>query len=73
MNATELRKENERLRALLAESQDELNQSQSELNQSQSELGRLRIELEQTQAQHEAVTQQFTTTLEEKQQQVQIS
>ena len=77
MNATELRKENERLRTLLdqsqdelSQSQDELNQSQDELNQSQSELGHLRIELEQTHAQHEAVTQQFTTTLEEKQQQV---
>jgi transposase len=70
MNATELRKENERLRALLVQSQDELNESQSELNESQSELGHLRIELEQTQAQHEAATQQFTITLEEKQQQV---
>jgi len=45
MNATELRRENERLKAALAQSQGKLDQAT---------------------AQHEAVTQQFTATLEEK-------
>ena len=52
MNATDLQKENERLRRALAQSQDELMQTSARLAQ--------------TQAQHEAVTHQFTQTLEAK-------
>lgn len=63
MDATELRKENERLKELLA-------QSQRELSQSQHELSRVSSELEQNKTQHESVTQQFTQTLEAKQRQV---
>lgn len=49
MNATELRKENERLKELLAGVQQELQQAH---------------------AQHQAVSQQFTQTLEEKQREI---
>lgn len=63
MNAKELRKENERLRMSLAHSQTELAHSQRQLAQAHDEL-------QQTQSQHEAVTAQFTQTLEDKQRQV---
>jgi transposase len=63
MNATELRKENERLKALLTKSQEELAATQRELS-------RVSSDLDQARTQHEAVTEQFTLTLEEKQRQV---
>ena len=59
MNATDLRKENERLKAALAQSQDELKQASAKFQQAT-------VELEQKAAQHQAVTQQFTETLEAK-------
>jgi len=67
MNAKELRKENERLRKLLAEAQAELTQSQAELTQSQTQLAQANDQLQETQAQHEAAAAQFTQTLEAKQ------
>ena len=63
MNAKELRTENERLRMLLAEVQHELTHSRTQLAQANDQF-------HQTQAQHEAVTAQFTQTLEEKQREV---
>ena len=59
MNATDLRKENERLKAALAQSQNELKQASAKFQQAT-------VELEQKAAQHQAVTQQFTETLEAK-------
>jgi len=56
MNLQELLKENERLKKSLADSQAQLANSHREL--------------EQTTAQHEAVTAQFTESLEEKQQKI---
>ncbi len=56
MDAKELRAENERLRKLL--------------DQTHTQLAQAHEELRQTQAQHEAVTAQFTETLEEKDRQV---
>ena len=70
MNATELRAENERLRKQLAEVQRELTHSHTELADSQAQLVHVRNRLEEAQAQHEAVTAQFTQTLEEKDRQV---
>ena len=63
MNATELFKENERLRAELSRSRSELRDSRSELSQSQQKLA-------ETKAQHAAVAEQFTATLLEKDRQV---
>lgn len=56
MNAMELQKENVRLKELLAESQNTLS--------------RVNAKLEETEAQHEAVAQQFTEALTEKQRRV---
>jgi transposase len=70
MNATELRAENERLRKQLAEVQCELTDSHTELADSQAQLAHVCNRLEEAQAQHEAVTAQFTQTLEEKDRQV---
>lgn len=70
MNAMELRKENQRLRDLLSESQGELTRSQQELTQSQDALERMTAKLQETEARHEATAEQFTTALAEKQYQV---
>ena len=70
MNATELRAENERLRKQLAEVQRELTHSHTELADSQAQLVHVRNRLEEARAQHEAVTAQFTQTLEDKDRQV---
>ncbi len=56
MNARDLRKENERLKELLSQSQRELSESQRELSESH--------------AQHQAAVAQFTQTLQEKERQV---
>ena len=56
MTATELRKENERLKAALAQVRGELDLATAKLDQAS--------------AQHEAVTQQFTATLEKKDRQL---
>jgi transposase len=56
MNAKELQTENQRLKELLA--------------QSHSELARVSSKLKETEARHQAVTQQFSETLEEKQRHV---
>ena len=66
MNATELQKENERLKAELSRSRSELSRSRSELSQSRSELSRSQRKLAESQAQHAAVAEQFTATLLEK-------
>jgi len=70
MNATELQRENARLRKQLTQVQGELTHSHTELVDSQAQLARADDKLKQARAQHEAVTAQFTQTLEEKDRQV---
>ena len=70
MKATELQKENERLKELFSASRRELTESQRELTQSQSQLTDISSQLKQTQAQNEAVSTQFTEQLEEKDRQL---
>jgi len=70
MNATELRNENERLKAVLAQTQAQLDEATVELEQTTVELEQTTVKLDQTTAQHEAVAQQFTVTLEEKDRQL---
>ncbi len=63
MDGTELQKENERLKRLLSESREELSQSRQDL-------GRVTSKLKESEAQREAVAQQFTESLTEKQQRI---
>ncbi|HIF33441.1 MAG TPA: IS66 family transposase [Planctomycetaceae bacterium] len=70
MDATDLRKENERLKSLLGETQRERKDAADQLAGSQHQLEELTNKLTESQAQHQAVVEQFSQTVEDKQRQV---